>query len=105
MEFVTAAAILPVKDVAAALARYTQLGFEGRLYEDELPDGRPIYGFLKRDRVNLHLALVSKLDPKMNTSAVYLYVDDPDTLYREWSATLPRDDSKNPRIGSGACAR
>jgi catechol 2,3-dioxygenase-like lactoylglutathione lyase family enzyme len=96
MEFLTAAAILPVKDVAAAVARYTQLGFKGRLYEDALPDGRAIYGFLKRDGINLHLALVSNLDPKVNTSAVYLYVDDPDTLYSEWSAVEPEGRLDKP---------
>lgn len=96
MEFLTAAAILPVKDVAAAIARYTQLGFKGRVYENALPDGRPIYGFLKRDRIDLHLALVSSLEPKANTSAVYLYVDDPDSLYREWSAVAPEGRLDKP---------
>ena len=31
MEFLIAAAILPVKDVAAAVSRYSQLGFEGHM--------------------------------------------------------------------------
>src|SRR5579864_3751759 len=57
VEFLTAAAILPVKDVALAIARYTQLGFKGRIYENAVPNGRPIYGFLKRDRIDLHFAL------------------------------------------------
>jgi hypothetical protein len=57
VEFLTAATILPVKDVAAAVTRYTRLGFRGRIYDGALPDGRPIYGFLKRDRIDLHLAL------------------------------------------------
>jgi catechol 2,3-dioxygenase-like lactoylglutathione lyase family enzyme len=96
VEFLTAAAILPVKDLAAAIARYTRLGFKGRVYEDALPDGRPIYGFLKRDRIDLHLALVSNLQPNVNTSAVYLYVDDPDSLYREWSAVAPEGRLDKP---------
>jgi catechol 2,3-dioxygenase-like lactoylglutathione lyase family enzyme len=86
MEFQTAAAILPVRDVTAAAARYTQLGFHARLYEEVLEDGRPFYGFLRRDDIRLHLALASDLNPKRNTSAVYLYIDDPDALYAEWSA-------------------
>ena len=93
MAFRSAAAILPVKDVAAAVARYTKLGFKGRLYE---ADGRPIYGFLKRDGIDLHLALASHLDSKENTSAVYLYVDDPDALYSEWSAVAPEGHLNKP---------
>lgn len=89
MEFLTAAAILHVRDVVAALTLYTRLGFEGRLYAHPPPDGRAIYAFLKRDGIHLHLALVSNLDPEANTSAVYLYVDDPDALYAEWSAVAP----------------
>ena len=85
MEFLRAAAILPVRDVAAAVGRYSALGFEARFYERRQQDGRPIYGFLKRGRIELHLALVPKLDPTANTSAVYFYVDDPDALYAEWS--------------------
>ena len=87
MAFRNAAAILPVKDVAAAVARYTTLGFKGRLYAGA--DGRPIYGFLERDGIHLHLTLSPNLDSKENTSAVYLYVDDPDALYNEWSAVTP----------------
>ena len=96
MAFLTAAAILPVKDVAAAVARYTQLGFKGRLYGGALPEGRAIYGFLERDGINLHLALVPDLDPKANTSAVYLYVDDPDALYAEWRAVKPEGRLDKP---------
>jgi len=96
MEFLNAAAILPVRDVAAAVARYTRLGFTGRAYEGALPDGRPIYGFLKRDRIDLHLALVPNLEPASNTSAVYLYVDDPDALYREWRAVGPEGRLEKP---------
>lgn len=97
MECRTAAAILPVKDVAAAVTRYIKLGFHGRLYEGALPDGRPIYGYLKRDGIDLHLALVTNLDPKVNTSAVYLYVDDPDALYSEWSAVAPEGRLGKPQ--------
>jgi uncharacterized glyoxalase superfamily protein PhnB len=36
--------------------------------------------------VNIHLSLASDLDLHANTSAVYVFVDDPDALYAEWSA-------------------
>ena len=84
-----AAPILPVKDVRAALARYARLGFTPRVYMDPGPDQPLIYGFLHRDQVHLHLALTTNLDEHANTSAVYLYVDDPDALYREWSVAGP----------------
>jgi catechol 2,3-dioxygenase-like lactoylglutathione lyase family enzyme len=96
MEFLTASAILPVRDVTVAAARYQRLGFRTRIYEHTLPDGRAIYGFLKRDHIVLHVALVSDLDPKINTSAVYLYVDDPDALFAEWHAAAPEGRLDEP---------
>jgi catechol 2,3-dioxygenase-like lactoylglutathione lyase family enzyme len=39
--------------------------------------------------VHFHLALTANLDPDRNMFAVYLYVDDPDALFREWSAASP----------------
>jgi hypothetical protein len=83
--FEKAAPVLPVKDVAAALAHYEKLGFTARRYAED--DGRgPVYGFLERGPVELHLARVLDLDPKTNTSAVYLYVDDADALLAAWRA-------------------
>lgn len=79
-----AAAILPVSDVEAAVVRYTALGFKGRVYRRE-EDQVAIYGFLERSGVHFHLALTTDLDPHRTTSAVYLYVDDPDALFQEWS--------------------
>ena len=82
----SAAAILPVRDVRASLARYQKLGFTPRIYGNPSADEAVIYGFLHRDEGDLHLALTGDLDPHANQSAVYLYVDDPDALFREWSA-------------------
>jgi catechol 2,3-dioxygenase-like lactoylglutathione lyase family enzyme len=85
----TLAAILPVRDVRAALASYEKLGFTTRIHAQASPDAPPIYGFLSRDAIRLHLARTADLDPHTNTSAIYLYVDDPDALFREWSAAAP----------------
>jgi catechol 2,3-dioxygenase-like lactoylglutathione lyase family enzyme len=52
------------------------------VYEEA--DGTAIYGFLKREGLELHLNLFRDLDPKSNTSAVYFYVADPDAIYEEW---------------------
>lgn len=78
------APVLPVRSVRAALAHYRALGFQADAYGEE-SDGDPIYGFLCRDGVELHLVRVSSLDPKSNTSACYLYVDDADALHAEWT--------------------
>jgi len=76
-------AILPVRDVRAALRIYRSLGFNTDVYE--IDDGTAIYGFLEREGLELHLNLFRDLDPHANTSAVYFYVADPDSLYREWT--------------------
>ena len=61
-----------------------------------------------RDGVEFHLAQVNDLKPKRNMSAVYLYVDDADALYAEWSEAgidghfhEPRDTTYGLR--EGAC--
>ena len=86
MQFLSVAPILPVKDVDAAAARYARLGFKIHLYQERLEDGRAFYGFLHRDEIAMHLALAEDLVPARSATAVYIYVDDPDALYAEWSA-------------------
>jgi hypothetical protein len=79
------APVFPVRDVAAALETYRRLGFAVDAY-DELDGGAPIYGFVNRGAVELHLSRTPDLDPKTSTSACYLYVEDADALYEEWRA-------------------
>jgi hypothetical protein len=78
------APILSVSDVSAALAHYRKLGFTGDAYGGDVGSDGPIYGFLSRGPVQLHLARVPALDPKASTSACYLYVADANALYEEW---------------------
>jgi hypothetical protein len=73
------AAILPVRDLGAALDHYGALGFRVNPY-----DGG--YGYAVRGTADFHLSVHPDLDPRRNASAVYLYVDDADTLYAEWRA-------------------
>jgi hypothetical protein len=77
------APILPVRCVAAALAHYRKLGFAAVGYEERI-DGDPIYGFLRRDGIELHLVRTPDLDRRCSTSACYVYVNDADALYEEW---------------------
>ncbi|HWE57136.1 MAG TPA: MarR family transcriptional regulator [Acidimicrobiales bacterium] len=68
--------IFKVDDLAVALNHYRDLGFQVEAYEaaDE-------YGFAQRDGIDLHLSTNRDRHP----SACYLYVDDADALYAEWS--------------------
>jgi uncharacterized glyoxalase superfamily protein PhnB len=79
VEISGAAPVLPVGDIAAAVAHYRSLGFSVRTYEGDAP-----YAYAERNGVSLHLSGVHGLDPATTTSAVYLYVTDADTLYAQW---------------------
>jgi len=78
--FQSAAAVLPVSDLRAALDRYRRLGFEISEYEG---GG---YGYATRDGVQLHLSKYEQLDPGTTTSVLFLYVADAEALYEEWRA-------------------
>jgi len=69
--------IFPVRNLAAALAHYSALGFDTFAYADG--DG---YGFADREGTGLHLA--ADPDP-VHHASMYLYVRDADALYEEWS--------------------
>ena len=72
--------IFPVRDLAAALAHYSALGFDTSAYADGSE-----YGFADREGVGLHLAADPGHDPARNAVSAYLYVRDADALYDEWS--------------------
>lgn len=71
--------IFSVRDLKAALAHYAALGFRTIPYEDG--DG---YGFANRDGLGLHLAVHDDHD-HTHCGSAYLYVQDADKLYEEWS--------------------
>lgn len=79
--FDSVAPVLPTRDVPAALARYSRLGFDVAVYE-----GGDFYGYARRGDVHLHLARVDDVDPLTTLVAVYLYVADADALHEEWTA-------------------
>jgi DNA-binding MarR family transcriptional regulator len=72
--------IFPVRDLAAALAHYSALGFDTSPYA-----GGGEYGFADREGTGLHLAGDPEHDPGRNSASTYLYVRDADALYQEWS--------------------
>ena len=103
MRFERLAPVFPVRDIDRAIEHYRRLGFATRKYE-----GPDEYAFAERDGIELHLARVDDLKPKRNMSAVYLYVDDADALFEEWSRAgiegrlvAPTDTSYGLR--EGAC--
>ncbi len=94
--------VLPVSDLARAVAHYRKLGFDVRVYE-----GDAAYAFAARNDIELHLAQVRDLDPATNTSACYLYVDDADAVYASWRLadvegrlTVPVDTGYGLREGA-----
>jgi catechol 2,3-dioxygenase-like lactoylglutathione lyase family enzyme len=99
------APVLPVRNVNAALDHYRRLGFTAHAYrEGRGGDADPVYGFLQRGTIELHLARVVDLDPKANTPACYLYVSDANQLFDEWCGAgvggrfvPPEDTSYNLR--------
>ena len=80
MTFERVSPVFPVRDIALAVEHYRKLGFSVREYE-----GADAYAFAERDGIEFHLAEVDDLEPRRNMSAVYLYVDDADALYEQWS--------------------
>jgi Ser/Thr protein kinase RdoA (MazF antagonist)/predicted enzyme related to lactoylglutathione lyase len=72
--------IFPVKDLRRALAHYQALGFVTKAYNDG-----DEYGFADRDGIGLHFAAEPDHQPGTGSSATYLYVEDADELYAEWS--------------------
>ena len=75
------APVFVTTDLPRALAHYRRLGFEVQAYDDG-----DEYGYAVRDGIELHLATVERIDLAATTSCAYLWVDDADELYREWSA-------------------
>jgi predicted enzyme related to lactoylglutathione lyase len=87
-QFVRVAPVLPVRDVRRALERYGRLGFQVRPYlEAGVSTAEdPIYGYLTRDGVEIHISGYDALDPKTTTSVCYLFVDDADAVHAAWAA-------------------
>ncbi|KAA9105503.1 bleomycin resistance protein [Microbacterium rhizomatis] len=71
----SAAAILPVADLARAVAFYRGIGFD----VDESDAGA--YAFVESGGTRFHLSESPGFDPFVNAGMVYLYVDDPDAVH------------------------
>lgn len=72
--------IFPVADLTDALAHYSKLGFDAFA---DAESGE--YGFANREGVSLHLAQDPDHDPTRHCGSAYLYVQDADALYEQWT--------------------
>ena len=73
------APVFSATDVKRWLAHYRGLGFEVEAHDDE-------YGFASLGPVNIHVSRNPDHDPLTTAGCAYLYVDDADALWRQWSA-------------------
>ena len=73
------APVFVTTDLQRALEHYARLGFKVWRYEG---NG---YGYMRRGTVEIHLAEIDRGEPSTNTSCAYIWVDDADALYAEWS--------------------
>jgi catechol 2,3-dioxygenase-like lactoylglutathione lyase family enzyme len=84
--------IVPVSDLARGLEHYRQLGFEVRAYDDG-----DDYGFVVRDRVELHLTYQPTSYFHAGAIAcIYIHVDDADAVYAAWSAPGVKGETLAP---------
>jgi Ser/Thr protein kinase RdoA (MazF antagonist) len=85
--------VFPVRDLSRALAHYASLGFQVKSYDAG-------YGFADRDEVSLHLSVEAGHGSEADhhhVGTAYLYVDDADALYDEW--TRPEVGGLTRRVG------
>jgi hypothetical protein len=74
------APIFPVRDLLTSLVHYQRLGFRTREYKG---GG---YGFVTRDRVEIHLGAAADIQTVIAKHSAYLWVDDSDALAQAWRA-------------------
>jgi catechol 2,3-dioxygenase-like lactoylglutathione lyase family enzyme len=73
------APILPSRDLEATTAFYSGLGFErAGLWPDE-------YLIVRRGEAGLHFFFAPSTDPSASVAGCYLYVEDADALFAEFS--------------------
>ena len=62
--------VLPVRDLARAMDFYRTLGFTAHAWQNG-----DTYAFLHRDSSELHLRAVPKLDPALNPTSTYFFLN------------------------------
>jgi uncharacterized glyoxalase superfamily protein PhnB len=84
--------ILPVRDLGLAQAHYRSLGFHVTGYAEG-----DDYAFAERNDVSLHLTFQpTSYYPDGAFVVIYLYVEDADALYQEWSKAGVAGETQPP---------
>jgi catechol 2,3-dioxygenase-like lactoylglutathione lyase family enzyme len=85
--------VFAVRDLEAAMAFYSRLGFAVRRYDSG-------YGYAERDGLKLHLRRAPEIDPFTNYMEVWVETPDPDRLHDEWQSLglLPVVDGIGPEL-------
>ena len=86
--------ILPSRDLGETLAFYERLGFENR----GAPPEEWNYLILGRGEIWLHFIAMPEIDPLTTVSSCFLFVDDADGLYEQWSRVVEPDEATGSRI-------
>lgn len=86
--------ILLSRDLAETLAFYERLGFENRGAPPEQWD----YLIIGRGDAELHFTADPTVDPLTTASMCYLYVEDAQALYEEWSPLIEPDRASGSRL-------
>jgi catechol 2,3-dioxygenase-like lactoylglutathione lyase family enzyme len=91
--------ILPSRDLHATLAFYERLGFENA----GAPPDRWDYMIIRRNGAELHFYLDPTVDPLTTAFSCYVFTDDADALYAEWSELgIPTDPATGSRLAPPA---
>jgi catechol 2,3-dioxygenase-like lactoylglutathione lyase family enzyme len=87
--------ILPSRDLHATLAFYERLGFENA----GAPPDQWDYLIVRRNGAELHFYLDTTVDPLTTAFSCYVFTDDVDALYGEWSGVgVPSDPATGSRL-------
>ena len=86
--------ILPSRDLEETLAFYERLGFENR----GAPPSQWGYIIIGRGTLELHFYADPTVDPLTTATSCYCFVDDAESLHREWADLVVPDPATGSRI-------
>jgi hypothetical protein len=87
--------ILPSRNLRETLAFYERLGFENR----GAPPERWNYLIIGRGGIQLHFYADPNVDPLTTAASCYVFVEDADALFHEWTEIdVPSDPETGSRL-------
>lgn len=88
VKLTSVAPVFSTANVEAWLDHYRRLGFTVEAHDDD-------YGFAAMGPIHLHVSRNPDHDPLTTAGCAYLYVDDADAVWRQWS-TVPGGRNVEP---------